>query len=58
MAERACEASFGFNYLTVLTQKNFVAEFYRENVKQRSSVSEPPFGGLGDNVCNSQPESL
>jgi len=37
-------------YLNVLTLRNFIAEFHRENVsllvKQRNSVSKPPFGGL------------
>ena len=50
-------------YSTVLTQRNFAAEFHRENVsyilvKQPISVSEPPiFGGGGlrgrPNVCDS-----
>jgi len=36
-------------YMKVLTQRNFVAEFHCENasftsIKQRISVSEPPFG--------------
>ena len=38
-------------YSTVLTQRNFVAEFYREMlvllVKQRIGAFEPPFGGRG-----------
>jgi len=44
----------------ILTQRNFVAEFHRENasllVKERISVFEPPFGGgagLTGNVCDS-----
>jgi len=44
-------------YLNILTQKDFVAEFHRENAsftrKQRISISDPPFGGLRGNVCDS-----
>jgi len=41
------------NYLNVLTQRNFVAEFHRENISficktaQCSTVSKPPFVDLG-----------
>jgi len=44
-------------YLKVLTQINFAAQFYQVNVillvKQRSSVSEPPFGELRGKLCDS-----
>ena len=44
-------------YLKVLMQKNFVAKFYQEMsvlfVKRPISVSEPPFGELRGNVCDS-----
>jgi len=44
-------------YLTVLTQRNFVAEFMERMpvllVKQPISVSEPPCGVLRSNVCDS-----
>ena len=46
--------------MKVFTQSNFVAEFHLERmpvllVKQRISVSEPPYGGSGltCNVCDS-----
>jgi len=44
-------------YLKILTQKNFVVEFYRENVnfirKIASSVFEPHYGEHRNNICDS-----
>jgi len=42
-------------YLKVLAQRNFVAEIDSMSVlsvKQRSNVSEPPFGRLGGDICD------
>jgi len=42
--------------LEVFTQRNFVADFIRLklNLFQNNKISlfEPPFGGLGSNVCS------
>jgi len=46
----ASEATYAL-YLNIWTQKDFVAEFHRDNASftcnQRITISEPPFGGLG-----------